>query len=66
MGIDFEFATRDLLLIDESDSLVFDNPVAFKGALRKCVSISLTATPDDNNRKGAEKQIVDALRLKKF
>ena len=55
VGLDFEFTDTELLIIDESDTLIFGDPVAFAAVLKKARCICLTATPDDNNRKGAEK-----------
>ena len=66
MGTGFSFQSTDLLIIDESDSLIFKDPEAFNVVLSKCRSICLTATPDDNDQKGAEKKILRALDLKKY
>lgn len=55
MGIDLELDTRDLLIIDESDTIIFDDPLFFDTVLAKHRCICLTATPDDDDAKGAEK-----------
>ena len=65
-GLNFSFTRSDLLVVDESDSIIFSDPLAFKELLARCRCICLTATPDDNNKKGAEKQIISALRLTKY
>ncbi len=64
-GINFSFTRSDLLVVDESDSIIFSDPLAFKDLLSRSRCICLTATPDDSNKKGAEKQIISALRLNK-
>ena len=66
VGTDFSFESADLLLVDESDSLIFKDPVAFNVLLTRCRCICLTATPDDNNHKGAERQVLKALNLIKY
>jgi hypothetical protein len=55
VSIDFEREATDFLIIDESDSLIFDDPVVFRSMLAKIRCICFTATPDDNDPKGAEK-----------
>jgi hypothetical protein len=66
VGIDFSFESTDLLLVDESDSIILRDPLAFNTLLTRCRCICLTATPDDNNYKGAEKQVLKALGLIKY
>ncbi len=55
-----------MLLVDESDSIIFKDPVAFNTLLKRYRCICLTATPDDNNSKGAERQVLKALGLIKY
>ena len=66
MGLSFEFTNKDLLIIDESDTLIFKDPCAFAEVISRGRCVCLTATPDDNNRKGAEKKIIQVLRLNKY
>ena len=66
VGTDFSFESTDLLLVDESDSIIFKDPMAFNALLTRCRCICLTATPDDNNHKGAERQVLKALGLTKY
>ena len=66
VGLDFEHKRTDLAVIDESDALIFTAPLAMEAMLKNCRCICLTATPDDNNRKGAEKQVINDLNLSKF
>lgn len=55
VGLDFERTGCDLLVIDESDTLIFDNPTAFGLMLKRSRCICMTATPDDNDARGAER-----------
>jgi late competence protein required for DNA uptake (superfamily II DNA/RNA helicase) len=66
LGLSFEHTDKDVLIIDESDALTFADPFGFKMMLASCRCICLTASPDDNNKKGAEKQVVTALNLTRF
>jgi late competence protein required for DNA uptake (superfamily II DNA/RNA helicase) len=66
VGIGFECTGGDILIIDESDTLIFEDPEAFDKMMDKNRCICLTATPDDNDRKGAEKQVITALKLTKY
>ena len=53
-------------MIDESDTLLFSDPTAFKEAISKSRCICFTATPDDSNSKGAERQVIRDIGLTKF
>jgi late competence protein required for DNA uptake (superfamily II DNA/RNA helicase) len=66
LGLNFTYTDKDVLVIDESDALTFADPLAFKLMMAGCRCICLTASPDDNNKKGAEKQVVAALNLTRF
>lgn len=55
VGLDFEHNGNELLLIDESDTLIFADPLIFLDMMMRARCICMTATPDDNNRKGGEK-----------
>ena len=55
VGLDFVHIERSILVIDESDTLIFNDPNAFKEMMAKSRCICFTATPDDNNMKGAER-----------
>ncbi len=54
VGTGFSCESGDLLVVDESDFLIFKDPVVFSALSTKCRCICLTATPDDNNYGGAE------------
>ncbi len=66
MGLDFDFSRKDLLIVDESDTIIFSDPCAFAEVLSRCRCICLTATPDDNDKLGAEKKVIDALHLNRY
>jgi hypothetical protein len=66
VGLDFEHIYGSILVIDESDTLIFDNPDAFREMMAKSRCICFTATPDDNNRKGVERQVITDIGLTKF
>jgi late competence protein required for DNA uptake (superfamily II DNA/RNA helicase) len=66
LGLSFTYTGNDVLVIDESDALTFADPLAFKLMMAGCRCICLTASPDDNNKKGAEKQVIAALNLTRF
>ncbi len=62
----FDYTSKDMLIIDESDTVIFGDPSDFRATLLKCRCICLTATPDDNDTKGAEKSMLTALRMVKY
>jgi hypothetical protein len=46
--------------------MIFDDPIVFRSLLTKVRCICFTATPDDDDPKGAEKQVIRALKLTQF
>lgn len=66
VSLDFEYVEGSILVIDESDTLIFNDPHAFKLMMTMSRCICFTATPDDNNRKGAERQVLADIGLSKF
>jgi len=66
VGLIFERGDSSMLIIDESDNLLFRNPLQFKTMMATSRCICLTATADDNNRKGAEKQAIKDTGLTRF
>lgn len=66
VGLHYEGKSSGFMIIDESDTLIFNNPDAFLTLLSKCRVICLTATPDDNDRKGVEKQVLTTMKLSQF
>ena len=45
--IDFEVQDGELVIVDESDSLMYSNPEKFRDFVAKCACVCFTATPDD-------------------
>jgi hypothetical protein len=66
VGLDFERSDSSMLVIDESDNLLFRDPLQFKAMMATSRCICLTATADDNNRKGVEKQAIKDTGLARF
>jgi hypothetical protein len=66
VGLDFKRIDGSILVIDESDTIIFNDPNAFKEMMAVSRCICFTATPDDNNRKGAERQVITDIGLTKF
>jgi len=66
VGLTFDRNNSSMLIIDESDNLLFRDPLQFKTMMVTSRCICLTATADDNNRKGAEKQAIKDTGLTRF
>jgi hypothetical protein len=66
VGLTFDRSDSSMLVIDESDNLLFRDPLQFKAMMTTSRCICLTATADDNNRKGAEKQAIKDTGLTRF
>jgi len=45
--INFEVQDGELVIVDESDSLMYNNPDKFRDFIAKCACVCFTATPDD-------------------
>ena len=66
MGIDFDHNPNDLIIIDEADSLMFQNPDKFASFIQDSYCICFTATPDNCERDGVERKVVEAMRFIKY
>lgn len=55
IGIHYDGNGSGFMIIDESDTLIFNEPDQFLNLLARCRVICLTATPHDNNRNGPER-----------
>lgn len=53
----------ELIIVDESDCFVFDNPAKFKQLIAETCCICFTATPGDN---AFENKILAALEFQRF
>ena len=63
MGIGFEAEDNSLILVDESDRLMFENPAKFKNFVNKKFCICFTATPNNWDEKDVEAAVIKALRF---
>jgi len=58
--IDLNFQVNDgeLVIIDEADFLIYDDPEKFRDFAAKCACICFTATPDDQDPLGMEIKVL--------
>ena len=56
----------ELLIIDEIDNIIFRDPITFSEFVDGCLVIGFTATPDDFNHVGAERNTLSLLNVKRF
>jgi hypothetical protein len=66
LGIDFEVAIGELIIIDEADCFIFNSPDLFMKLVRENACICFTATPDNNDVNGVEARLLDAFGLARF
>jgi len=61
--VGFSFAPKEdeLVVIDEGDALIFEDPSFFRGFIAQCACICLTATPDDDDPTGVEAKVISTL-----
>lgn len=57
-GLDFECQPGDIILIDEADELILDDPVKFVAKIKQHRCICLTATPDNDDSQGVEREVL--------
>lgn len=55
-----------MLIVDEADSLLFRDPVAFRTDVGSSHCLCLTATPDDADARGLERNVIELLGFKKI
>ena len=63
-GLDFEPENNSLILVDESDRLMFEEPKLFADFVNKKFCICFTATPNNCDQEGIEAEVVKALGFK--
>lgn len=61
VGIDFDCQPGDVILVDEADELVFGNPEKFLLKTKGMNCICLTATPDNEDNKGVEREVLKGM-----
>ena len=59
--IDFEVQDGELVIVDESDSLMYSNPEKFRDFIAKCACVCFTATPDDQEPTGMDVKVLAAM-----
>lgn len=55
-----------LIIVDEADSIMYDNPSAFHTFIQGNCCIAFTATPDDGETKGIEAKILKHMTFKRL
>jgi hypothetical protein len=66
VGYDFEPEENALILVDESDKLMFNEPKNFKKFIEKKFCVCFTATPSNCDQQGVEAEAVKALGFKQY
>ena len=66
VGLNFGIEKGSLVLIDESDIVMFDSPQNFCALIDGKVCICLTATPSNCKEDGVEAQVIEALGFDRF
>lgn len=61
IGYDFKPEENSLILIDESDRVMFVQPKSFVNFLGKKFCICFTATPSNCDQQGVEAEVIKAL-----
>lgn len=65
-GLDFEYQVGEIILIDEADELILSNPTKFSTKFSNNHCICLTATPDNADKDGVEREVISFLGFKIF
>ena len=60
-GLDFQAKSNEVLVFDEVDELLFENPVVFARFIKNHSVIALTATVDDAQKDSIERSIIEHL-----
>lgn len=66
VGMDFECKLGDIFLVDEADELILHNPAKFIAKIQHFKCICLTATPDNDDRLGVERQVLNLMGFSFF
>lgn len=66
LGCNFKPGSGDLVIIDEADAIMFNDPVKFSEAIDGCLVLGFTATPDNFNAAGAENRVLNLLKFQKY
>ena len=66
IGLDFTTEDNELIIIDESDTAMFDVPENFAHLIEGRACICFTATPDNCDGNGVESKVIQALHCKQY
>jgi hypothetical protein len=65
-NIDFELVEDELVIFDEADEYIYEDPKAFLEFISEHMCVCLTATSGGQNQEAAEKTILGHIGLKVF
>ena len=65
-GLDFDCLAGEIILVDEADELILSNPAKFQAILSNHRCICLTATIDNADKEGVEREVIKHLGFKVF
>lgn len=66
VGLDFNPEDNSLILVDESDRLMFEEPKAFADFIEKKFCICFTGTPNNCDQQGVEAEVVKTLGFNQY
>ena len=66
VGLDFECQPGEIILVDEADQLVLSNPAMFFIKIQHNKCICLTATPDNEDKLGVEREVLKLMGFSMF
>ena len=64
--MDFKCQSGDVILIDEADEQIINEPEKFLNQTKDFKCICLTATPDNEDNKGVEREALTLMGFSKF
>jgi hypothetical protein len=66
IGYGFQPGKDSLILVDESDTGMFESPRTFEKLIDGQVCVCLTATPNNCKEDGVETQVIEALGFQRY
>lgn len=64
IGLDFESKSNDIILIDEADQVILSDHSKFEKKVKSNRCICVTATPDNENKNGVERETLNSSNFK--
>jgi hypothetical protein len=64
--LDFECQQGEIILVDEADEFILSDPARFAEKIQNHNCICLTATPDNDDSQGAEREVLKLLGFRMF